>query len=129
MVLRDNLCHRGVHIILAKPELEIIMQKRAANLGIYPNEVEVSVGGGVNCGETPEMAIHRETQEEMGINLRDHSLTFLGRRKFHHSNQKCFIYCYTSEITDKQDLKPQATEVIDAFLLPLNTLNEDLNKG
>jgi isopentenyldiphosphate isomerase len=45
------------------------LQKRAKSKDRFPGRWDTSVGGHVALGETPEEAIHRETREELGIDL------------------------------------------------------------
>ncbi len=128
-VLRDNLWHRSAYVIITTDDGRVIMQKRANGLRVYPNEVEMSVGGGVEQQETPEQAIKREIEEELGIKLLDESLVFLGRYKFNHPGQRSYIYTYTTNLpTSKIAFEPAAGEVADVFSLSLEELKLDLVK-
>ncbi len=81
---RRGLWRRGVHVIIYTEDGKIVMQKRTANLILYPGEIEVSVGGGVNAGETPAMAAVREVKEELGLDISGYKLNFIGRSRYNH---------------------------------------------
>lgn len=73
---------RKVSIIIFYDEQKrILLQKRTPN----PHGVEWGFfGGGIEPGETPEQAVVRETQEELGHALAGHS--FVGAFRNQHSN-------------------------------------------
>jgi mutator protein MutT len=64
---------RYVGIILVNPRMEVLLQLRDENVTLYPNHWTLP-GGKVEEGETPEQAICREVEEELGVNLKDYSL-------------------------------------------------------
>jgi mutator protein MutT len=65
--------HRYVGIILVNPRKEVLLQLRDENVTLYPNHWTLP-GGKVEEGETPEQAICREVEEELGVNLKDYTL-------------------------------------------------------
>ncbi len=97
-VVRKGLWHRGVHVIIYTPDHEILMQKRAPSLLVYPGRVEISVGGGVGRGETPKAAALREVREEFGLTIPAKELRFIGKLRINHHAQgqydRCFTYSY-----------------------------------
>jgi len=68
-VLNQGLWHRAIHVIIYTPKHQIVMQKRSSSLKGHPNEIEVSIGGGVDAGETPTAAVVCEVKEERGIKI------------------------------------------------------------
>lgn len=98
-VHNGGLWHRGVHVIVYTPDGRIVMQKRAPTLAYHPNEVEISVGGGVDAGETTEQAAIREVKEELGVVVNPKELRFLGKTVYNHRNKarvnRTHIYSYS----------------------------------
>jgi 8-oxo-dGTP pyrophosphatase MutT (NUDIX family) len=135
-VRQNGLWTRGVHVILYTPSKKIVMQKRSDRLDYHPGEIEVSVGGSVKAGETPEQAIIRETKEETGIVLSAGDLKFVGKMKFNHSYKKhgrkyymkAFIYSYSAQIPEDTEFKPQDDEAQLLFLLPLRHVKRSVRK-
>jgi isopentenyl-diphosphate delta-isomerase type 1 len=68
-----SLIHRAVHLLLFDPAGRLYLQKRSARKLIQPGKWDTSVGGHLAPGETPEAAVRREAEEEVG--LRDLELT------------------------------------------------------
>jgi mutator protein MutT len=64
---------RYVGIILVNPRKEVLLQLRDENVTLYPNHWTLP-GGKVEEGETPEQAICREVEEEIGMRLDDYAL-------------------------------------------------------
>ncbi len=121
-VHRAGLWHRGVHIIVYTPDGRIVMQKRAPTLAYHPNEVEVSVGGGVNAGETPEQAATREVKEELGVVLKAKELRFLGKTVYNHRSRshinRTFIYSYAVCVSpDRLKFTIHPRETSSAFMI------------
>lgn len=132
-VHRLGLWVRGVHVIVYTPERDIVMQKRAPSLAYHPDEVEVSVGGGVDAGETPEVAAIREVHEELGITITKANLTFIGKTKFNHRTKtqlhRTFIYSYAVCLPkNKIQLTTDPSETSLAFFMSEQQLRRALRK-
>jgi 8-oxo-dGTP pyrophosphatase MutT (NUDIX family) len=117
-----GLWQRGIHVLIYTPDRQIVMQKRSPNLKYHPNEVEVSVGGGVDAGEKPEEAAVREVQEELGIAIKVGDLHFIGKTKFNHKTKmlimRTFIYSYSICIPKNQlNIQINPEETSSAFLI------------
>ncbi len=70
--IRGNQLERGtnrltVHIVFFNSQNQMLIQKRASTKKVFPGIWDVSVAGGVLDGETSEMAMKREIEEELGI--------------------------------------------------------------
>lgn len=124
---------RGVHVLIYTPDRQIVMQKRSPTLKYHPNEVEISVGGGVDSGETPEQAAIREVNEELGISISPAELYFIGKTKFNHATKtqtnRNFIYSYSACIPkDKMKFTVDPEETSNAFLISEKKLRTALRR-
>ena len=68
-------CHDGskklhpvIHLHVFNSKGELYLQKRPEWKDIQPSKWDTSVGGHVDLGESVEIALKREAQEELGIN-------------------------------------------------------------
>ncbi|MDA8596584.1 NUDIX domain-containing protein [Flavobacteriaceae bacterium] len=115
---RRGLAHRSIHLWLCNENFtEFIIQKRSINKDSYPGLWDVSVAGHISIGETPEQTAIRETQEELGIQLKEQNLQFTGinhKQKIHgpnfidHEFQYIFLCVFN---LDLEDLILQSSEV------------------
>lgn len=63
----SKLMHPVVHLHVFNSKGELFLQKRPNWKDIQPGKWDTSVGGHVDLGENVEMALKRETMEELGI--------------------------------------------------------------
>lgn len=130
-VYQEGLWHRGAHVVIYTPDKEIVMQKRAPTLSYHPDEIEVSVGGGVEAGEQPLDAAVRESKEELGISINKSKVHFIGKSKFNHAvhgqHHRIFLYTY-AVCVPRRDLKfsIDRTETSAAFLISKRKLQRAL---
>ena len=61
------LLHPVVHLHLFDASGNLYLQHRPAWKDIQPDKWDTAVGGHIDLGESVEMALHRETLEELGI--------------------------------------------------------------
>ncbi len=64
-----SLIHRVVHVLVFNKEGGLLLQKRSMNKDVAPGKWDTSVGGHINPGETPDEAVRREMEEELGITV------------------------------------------------------------
>ena len=58
-----------VHVCLFDSQGRLLIQKRTAGKRVWPEMWDVSVGGGVDAGETSRQGAEREFREELGFPL------------------------------------------------------------
>ena len=63
----SKLLHPVVHLHVFNSKGELYLQKRPEWKDIQPGKWDTSVGGHVDLGESVEIALKREAQEELGI--------------------------------------------------------------
>ncbi len=74
---------------------EVALQKRAMIKKRWPGMYSTSAGGHINLGETPVLAAVRETREEIGIQLEEGKLHFIGAFRVAHEPQNIrFVFDY-----------------------------------
>ncbi len=71
-IVRGNPVPEGryrsvIHICIFNSCGQLLIQQRQSNAHSFPNQWDVSVGGGVSSGETPQTAASREIGEELGL--------------------------------------------------------------
>lgn len=71
-----KLLHPVVHLHLINEKKQIYLQKRPHDKLVQPGKWDTAVGGHISFGEKPELALERETLEEIGLkNLQPKLLT------------------------------------------------------
>lgn len=63
----SKLLHPVVHLHVFNPQGELYLQKRPEWKDIQPGRWDTAIGGHVDLGESVEMALKREAEEELGI--------------------------------------------------------------
>ncbi len=74
-----SLIHPVVHCLVISSGGELLLQLRRMDKDVQPGRWDTSVGGHVAWGEPIEQALHRELQEEIGLEPTRVSLRFLHR--------------------------------------------------
>jgi 8-oxo-dGTP pyrophosphatase MutT (NUDIX family) len=70
---------RAVNLFLINSEGKIWVPRRASSQVIKPNALDFSAGGHVSAGETYELSMLREAEEELGIKITPDKLINLGK--------------------------------------------------
>ena len=58
-----------VHVCLFNPAGQLLIQQRTRSKFIWPGRWDVTVGGGVDAGETSRQGAEREVREELGLDM------------------------------------------------------------
>ena len=75
---KEGLWHKAVCVFVLNSKNQVLLQKRSANKKTWPNMWDVTAGGNVLAGEFGFQAIIRECKEELGIELSQNEITFIG---------------------------------------------------
>ena len=75
----SKLLHPVVHLHIINNDGELYLQKRSDKKEIKPGKWDTAVGGHVDWGEEPLVALRREVREEVGVTdfVPQHVLTYL----------------------------------------------------
>jgi isopentenyldiphosphate isomerase len=101
-----GLLHEVVHCWIvdeASEEKWIYFQQRSHEKRDFPGTYDIAAAGHVDIGEESEVAVKRETQEEIGILINPTSLKFIGnireemQRDNFFNNELCYVYLYSME--------------------------------
>lgn len=106
--------HRVVEAWIRTPDGRYILQKRSMNKKNYPGYWSCTACGSAIKGETPEEAMIREMQEEMGIRLREDELIL--DRIITEFPAHYYIYRIEKELTES-DITMDPEEVDDFIFL------------
>jgi len=102
-----------VHVYLHTPDGKFLVQKRADTKESHPGEWDIT-GGAVLCGEQSIDGAKRETREEIGIDISDAKINYIGRIK----KRKSFADIYFVEKNfSLSDCILQKEEVTDVRLV------------
>lgn len=77
-----GIWHGSVHlIIINKDKTKTLFQQRSSKKELYPNMWDISVGGHISSGESEQIAVRRELNEELGINPNKYKIEFIKKYK------------------------------------------------
>ena len=106
----SKLLHPVVHLHVFNSRGEVYLQKRPEWKDIQPGKWDTSVGGHIDYGETPELALTREVREELGIT--EFTPERVGMYVFESRRERELVYVhrtvYDGEINSKKSAPPSA---------------------
>lgn len=73
-----SLWHRAAHVWIYNSQGNVLLQKRAAIKNYFADLYDISAAGHIDAGEEPISCAIRETREELGLNIREEDLDFIG---------------------------------------------------
>jgi 8-oxo-dGTP pyrophosphatase MutT (NUDIX family) len=122
-----GLWHRGVHVVVRTSDGKFVVGKRTKSIVFAPGMLEISLGGGIDSGETPIQAAQRETHEELGALLHEKDFRplfthrLVGYHPHYHKHTKVHLYVYDVVLpVHSSELRPQPEEVEEIRVLTKN---------
>lgn len=112
-----GLLHPVVLLFVFTPDGHLLLQKRSGIKKICPGLWDSTSGGHVAFGESKEVALRRETLEEIGLDLSCETLFYVGSNVHDIDNNRQLVYVYAT--TTDARLVPDGREVtgIESFSL------------
>lgn len=88
---KQGIAHEGVHlwVVRTQPQKEILFQMRASHKDMYPDYLDITVGGHVPFGLSSNK-IQKEAYEEIGITFDEKQLIDLGYYRYEEINDILF---------------------------------------
>jgi len=128
---RTGTPHEGVHLWIARKsgdDVEILFQHRAKNKALYPDYLDITVGGHVTFNpdsqnKENEGKIKKEAMEEIGISIKESGLTDLGYCRFeektddYHHREFQHVYLHADQ-RSLDSYKFTDGEVIGLYAVP-----------
>jgi len=120
----SKLLHPVVHLHVFNSQGELYLQKRPEWKDIQPGKWDTAVGGHIDLGESVEMALKRESHEELGIS--DFNPELLTSYVFESTREKELVFAhkaiYDGVITPSDELD-------GGRFWPMEEIRANLGKG
>ena len=132
---KEGIWHRAIHILIVnKDRTKTLLQRRCDTKPLYPNMWDIAVGGHIGAGEDPLEAAKRELGEELGLDITEYEVEFVGKSQedFNnngvHSREWVSNYVLYGDI-NLENIKLQNSEVSAAGWFTKEELNEKIAEG
>lgn len=120
----SKLLHPVVHLHIFNSAGELYLQKRSATKDVQPNRWDSSVAGHIDLNETPEFAVLREANEELG--LKDIQPLFIIKYIIETDRERELSYCFYTIYNG--DFKLNEEELADGRFWRIDEIQSHLNK-
>ena len=120
----SRLLHPVVHLHVFNSAGDIYLQKRPEWKDIQPGKWDTAVGGHMDYGETPEQALRREVNEELGIT--DFVPEFVDKYVFDSKRERELVY--VNRTTYDGPVRPSAEELDGGRFWTMQEIKEAMGK-
>jgi isopentenyldiphosphate isomerase/intracellular septation protein A len=120
-----KILHPVVHLHVTNSRGEIYLQHRALTKKVQPGKWDTAVGGHISFGESLEISLQREAQEEIGIV--DFKPGFVQKYIWETEVEKELVFMFICE-TDSE-LKTNPAEISEGKFWSFRDIRENLGKG
>ena len=120
----SRLLHPVVHLHVFNSAGDIYLQKRPEWKDIQPGKWDTAVGGHLDYGETPEQALRREVNEELGIT--DFVPEFVDKYVFDSKRERELVY--VNRTTYDGPVRPSAEELDGGRFWTMQEIKEAMGK-
>jgi isopentenyldiphosphate isomerase len=118
---------RVINAFVKNSEGKLWIPLRGPNKRIYPNALDMSVGGHVESGEDYDFSFARETSEELNIDTTKTPWRLLGKLTPHEHGVSAFMQVYEISADAVPHFNPN--DFTEAFWLTPKELRARLNAG
>lgn len=119
------LLHPVVHLHVFNEKGELYLQRRPDWKDIQPGKWDTAVGGHIDFGESPDVALQREASEELGIT--DFSPLFVDKYVFQSQRERELIYVHRT--TYNGEIHPSTDELDGGRFWTMQEIREAMGKG
>ena len=105
--------------LVKREEWQVILTQRPESMPSHPGQISFP-GGKIEDGETAEQAVLRETEEEIGVANTD--IDLIGRLPSFNAVSQYRVTPFVGIVDTSAKIKPDPTEVKEAFEIPLSFL-------
>ncbi len=119
------LLHPVVHLHIFNHDGDILLQKRSANKDIQPNKWDTSVGGHIDLGESVDIALRRETAEELGLTNFEYKQLY--QYTFKSSVEHELVTTFSTTIDSIDQIKFDPEEISEVRFWSIEEIKAHLN--
>lgn len=120
----SKLLHPVVHLHVFNSKGEVYLQRRPDWKDIQPGKWDTAVGGHIDYGETPEVALQREVRVELGIT--DFKPEFIDKYVFESKRERELVYVHRT--TYDGEICPSAEELDGGRFWTMEEIREAMSK-
>lgn len=124
---RTFLLHKVVHLLVFNSLGQILLQKRQMSKKIQPGKWDTSVGGHIATEERAQLALQRETLEEIGADIRLCEIKFLYDYVMISEVEKEWVFTYFTKWDGP--FQPQIEEISELRFWDLAEIREERESG
>jgi isopentenyldiphosphate isomerase/intracellular septation protein A len=121
----NKLLHPVVHLHVFNSQGELFLQKRPMNKQVQPGKWDTAVGGHVVLGETIEVSLLREAQEELGID--GFKADLILKYQWNSEIESELVFCFITQYNGAFNLS--TTELDGGKFWKLTEIQQSLQKG